>query len=77
MDTLQDFKQIVKFSKFIPQYTTLDINGGVTHRSTNKGTNDLDKQTSLKDHEIEAIDLGIGEYIKDLQNFRKKLKSKK
>ena len=77
MDTLQDFTEIIKVTKFIEKYTDLNVNGGIRHRIANKGTSPAAKQTSISEAENKAIDAGIVKLVADLQNLRKTLKSKK
>lgn len=60
MDDLNELLEVINFSKFIPKFTEISLNGGVKHR---KAANKLNPE------EAKEIIAGLGEFAKKVNTF--------
>lgn len=66
MESIEDASKLLNTKQFLIDYTDLNINGGVRHRLSGKGTNITDKKTSLRPEEEVKICDGLEILAKDL-----------
>lgn len=66
MENLNDLFEIVKRKSFLVSYAKINPEGGINHRFTGRGTNDLDKRTGLTDKDKEEIKAGLVKFVDDV-----------
>jgi hypothetical protein len=75
MQNLEDIFELIKFEKFIVNYTTIPIKGGIKARKAGKGTNESDKNKTYKPGEIEDMKNGLIKLLTDINQVVKKIEN--
>lgn len=69
-NTIHEFFLYVKKDKFMKDYTDIKPTGGFNHRFSGKKDG---QEIGLKLHDVNEIDIAIGEFMKDAQDLRDRL----